>query len=196
MEWGTKYQVKGPWNDQHVVDMEKRECSCRKWELTGIPCKHAIASLNEMADNNEKVGELYTYVHKVYWLETWKSMYSFTVDPIKGRSMWPKSECPTTLTPPPHYKQPGRPKKKRRQTADEKSVSQSQKENTQQGQCESQKLTRKFVSVTCSKCKNKGHNARTCKGQGEMKVPIKQMKLEVLKCCKGRLLNFVFYLWL
>ncbi|CAI9301126.1 unnamed protein product [Lactuca saligna] len=28
---GQKYQVKGPWNDQHVVDMEKRECSCRKW---------------------------------------------------------------------------------------------------------------------------------------------------------------------
>ncbi|XP_052621593.1 uncharacterized protein LOC128127206 [Lactuca sativa] len=55
---GQKYQVKGPWNIQHVVDMEKRECSCRKWELTGIPCKHAIASLNEMADNNEKVGEL------------------------------------------------------------------------------------------------------------------------------------------
>nr|KAJ0199300.1 hypothetical protein LSAT_V11C600321330 [Lactuca sativa] len=158
----SKYQVKGAWHDQHVVDIGQMTCSCRKWELTGMPCKHAIATINEMADNGEQVGELYTYVHKVYWLETWKSMYSFTVDPIKGRSI----DCPTTLTPPPHHKQPGRPKKKRRQTADEKSVSQSQKENPQQGQCESQKLTRKFVSVTCSKCKNKGHNARTCKGKG------------------------------
>nr|KAJ0225993.1 hypothetical protein LSAT_V11C100044920 [Lactuca sativa] len=110
---GQKYQVKVPWNDQHVVDMDKRECSCRKWELTRIPCKHATASLNEMVDNNEKVGELYTYVHKVYWLDTWKEMYSFKVEPIKGRAMWPKSDCPTTLVLPPHNKAIGRPKKKK-----------------------------------------------------------------------------------
>jgi len=87
-------------------------CSCRKWELTGIPCRHAIAAINEMSDNGESVGELYTYVHKVYWLETWKTAYSYKVDPIKGRAMGPKSECPTTLTPPPHHKLTGRPKKK------------------------------------------------------------------------------------
>nr|KAJ0217988.1 hypothetical protein LSAT_V11C300147840 [Lactuca sativa] len=141
----SKYQIKGPWHDQHVVDMGQMTCSCRKWELTGMPCKNAIARINEMSDNGEQVGELYTYVHKVYWLETWKSMCSFTVDPIKGRSMWPKSDCPTTLTPPPHHKQPGRPKKKRRQTADEKSVSQSQKENPQQGQCEISVRTRAIM---------------------------------------------------
>ena len=165
---GEKYQVKGPWNDQHVVDMEKRECSCRKWELTGIPCKHAIASLNEMADNNEKVGELYTYVHKVYWLDTWKEMYSFKVEPIKGRAMWPKSDCPTTLVPPPHNKAIGRPKKKRRITAEERIEIQQRKRqaNSQsQNDNETQSLSRKFLTVTCSKCKQKGHNARTCKAK-------------------------------
>ncbi|XP_052620870.1 uncharacterized protein LOC111890382 [Lactuca sativa] len=165
---GQKYQVKGPWNDQHVVDMEKRECSCRKWELTGIPCKHAIASLNEMADNNEKVGELYTYVHKVYWLDTWKEMYSFKVEPIKGRAMWPKSDCPTTLVPPPHNKAIGRPKKKRRITAEERIEIQQRKRqaNSQsQNDNETQSLSRKFLTVTCSKCKQKGHNARTCKAK-------------------------------
>nr|KAJ0187703.1 hypothetical protein LSAT_V11C900486270 [Lactuca sativa] len=105
---GQNYQVKVPWNDQHVVDMGKRECSSRKWELNGIPCKHAIANLNEMTDNPEKVGELYTYGHKVYWLDTWKEMYSF------------KSDCPTTLVPPPHKKAIGRPKKKKRITAEER----------------------------------------------------------------------------
>nr|KAJ0218516.1 hypothetical protein LSAT_V11C300126600 [Lactuca sativa] len=35
--------------DQHVVDMVKRVCSCRKWELTGFPCKHVIAFLNDKA---------------------------------------------------------------------------------------------------------------------------------------------------
>nr|KAJ0214920.1 hypothetical protein LSAT_V11C300150270 [Lactuca sativa] len=35
-----KYQVKGVWNDQYVVNMNERYCTCRKWELTGIPYKH------------------------------------------------------------------------------------------------------------------------------------------------------------
>jgi len=39
---GEKYQVAGPWNDQHVVDITERTCTCRKWELTGIPCRHAL----------------------------------------------------------------------------------------------------------------------------------------------------------
>jgi len=147
-------------------------CSCRKWELIGIPCKHAIAAINEMSDNGETVGELYTYVNKVCWLDTWKSMYSFVVEPIKGRAMWPKSDCPTINTPPPHQNLPGRPKKKRRQTIDERRDSQRKSQRGDQGkgpshkQGETFKLTRKYVPVTCRKCKNKGHNSRTCNGRG------------------------------
>ncbi|KAL7609296.1 uncharacterized protein LOC122197548 [Lactuca sativa] len=65
-----KYQVQGPWQDEHVVDMVERVCSCRKWELIGLPCKHVIAVLNDKADNGEEVGELHTYAHRVHWLET------------------------------------------------------------------------------------------------------------------------------
>lgn len=166
-----KYQVYGPWHDQHVVDMRQMTCSCRKWELSGIPCKHAVAALNEKEDSGEVVGEIYTYVNKVYWVETWRTMYSFKVDPIKGRAMWPKSEVPVTLVPPPHRNLPGRPKKKRRLTADErnegkKGKSQGQAESQSQSQTQTQKLPRKYLSVTCRKCKQKGHNSRTCKGDG------------------------------
>lgn len=182
---GEKYQVTGPWQDQHVVDVKNQTCTCRKWELVGIPCKHAIATLNEMTANSEDVGDIYRWVHKVYWLDTWKKVYSYKVEPIKGRIMWPKSLCPTKLIPPPHHNQPGRPKKKRRPSEDER-LSQSQRESQKKRGRESQKssqdvsqeagatvgpdgvtkLTRKFVTVTCAKCKNKGHNSRTCKGQG------------------------------
>nr|KAJ0201404.1 hypothetical protein LSAT_V11C600321720 [Lactuca sativa] len=34
-----KYQVSGPWMDQCVVNMVHHTCSCRRWEITGIPCK-------------------------------------------------------------------------------------------------------------------------------------------------------------
>ncbi|KAL4556519.1 hypothetical protein LXL04_039175 [Taraxacum kok-saghyz] len=169
----------GPWQDQHVVDMGQRVCSCRKWELTGIPCRHVIAVLFDKADNGESVGELYTYVHRVHWLETWKAAYANKVEPIKGRSMWPASDCPMKIRPPPHRNQPGRPKRKRQQPMNERSQSQgqSQSQRHQHGSSGSQiahgsgvhghgpagsgKLTRKYLSVTCTKCKNKGHNART-----------------------------------
>ncbi|KAL4576266.1 hypothetical protein LXL04_012358 [Taraxacum kok-saghyz] len=135
----------------------------QKWELTGIPCKHAIATLYEMAKYREHVGELYTYVHKVYWLDTWKEMYSFKVEPIKGRAMWPKSDCPITLLPPPHHNTPGRPKKQRKITADEKS---QRKKGKSQGESSSYSLSRNFLKITCGKCKKTGHNARTCTGRG------------------------------
>ncbi|CAI9281573.1 unnamed protein product [Lactuca saligna] len=158
----AKYEVYGPWHDQHVVDMTNMSCTCRRWELNGIPCRHAIATIHEMADSGDKVGELYTYVSKVYWLQTWNEAYSYTVDPIKGRAMWPKSTYPFQLTPPPHHNQPERPKTKRKRSADEKYDKQMQNH----GAGEPEKLTRKFVSVRCGKCNNRGHNSRTCKGQG------------------------------
>ncbi|KAI3791039.1 hypothetical protein L2E82_04585 [Cichorium intybus] len=52
-----------------------------------------------------------------------------------------------------HHKKVGRPKKKRKLAVDELSTQTS-------------KLTRKYLTVTCAKCHNKGHNSRTCKGQG------------------------------
>ncbi|KAL4587841.1 hypothetical protein LXL04_000715 [Taraxacum kok-saghyz] len=135
----------------------------QKWELTGIPCKHAIATLYKMAKYGEHMGELYIYVHKVYWLDTWKEMYSFKVEPIKDRAMWPKSDCPITLLPPPHHNTPGRPKKKRKITADEKS---QRKKEKSQSQSSSYNLSRNFLKITCGKCKKTGHNARTCTGKG------------------------------
>ncbi|XP_023751778.2 uncharacterized protein LOC111900139 [Lactuca sativa] len=158
----AKYEVYGPWHDQHVVDMTNMSCTCRRWELNRIPCRHAIATIHEMDDSGDKVGELYTYVNKVYWLQTWNEAYSYTVNPIKGRAMWPKSTCPFQLTPPPHHNQPGRPKTERKRSADEKYDKQMQNH----GAGEPEKLTRKFVSVRCGKCNNRGHNSRTCKGQG------------------------------
>ncbi|GJX40424.1 mutator type transposase [Tanacetum coccineum] len=49
---GTKYQASGPYKDQCVVDIQEKNCSCRKWELIGMPCKHAVAVINDMALNN------------------------------------------------------------------------------------------------------------------------------------------------
>nr|KAJ0185408.1 hypothetical protein LSAT_V11C900484530 [Lactuca sativa] len=103
-----KYQVTGACQDQHVVDVRNNTCTCRKWELLGNPCKHFIETLYEMNKKSEDVSDSYILVNKVYWLDTWKNAYSYKVEPIKGRIIWPKSLCPTTLIPPIHHKQTSR----------------------------------------------------------------------------------------
>ncbi|EPS60214.1 hypothetical protein M569_14589, partial [Genlisea aurea] len=48
-------------NEQHLVDLRRRDCSCRRWALTGIPCKHACACINYIEANIENfVEEWYT----------------------------------------------------------------------------------------------------------------------------------------
>nr|GEX37569.1 hypothetical protein [Tanacetum cinerariifolium] len=39
---GDLYEVKGSWMDQCVIDMGQRICSCRKWELTGLPYAYSF----------------------------------------------------------------------------------------------------------------------------------------------------------
>ncbi|XP_071920748.1 uncharacterized protein [Coffea arabica] len=39
------YQVKGPRGAQFAVDMQKKYCTCRLWEVSGIPCCHTIAAI-------------------------------------------------------------------------------------------------------------------------------------------------------
>ncbi|GJU35581.1 mutator type transposase [Tanacetum coccineum] len=59
------YQVSGPWNDQVVVNVVARTCTCRIWELTGIPCKHVVATNWVMSLNNE-AGIPEEWVHPCY----------------------------------------------------------------------------------------------------------------------------------
>ncbi|KAJ9541248.1 hypothetical protein OSB04_027754 [Centaurea solstitialis] len=148
---GTSYQVDGPWGDKCGVDMKDKTCSCRTWELIGIPCKHAVACIWNMASNGAEVGIPELWVHEVYWLDTWKKMYSFHLQPINGPKMWPKVDYPLKVIPPTHHKPVGRPKKKR-----QKSIAEITEGN---------KLKRVGKTVRCVKCNQEGHNKRTCKGQ-------------------------------
>ncbi|GKD05874.1 hypothetical protein Tco_1180848, partial [Tanacetum coccineum] len=65
-------------------------------------------------------------------------------------------ESTIVIIPPNHKPQVGRPLKKRKKSLDE-IASQS---------CLSGKLSRKGISVKCSKCGNFGHNRKGCRGQG------------------------------
>ncbi|KAK9048149.1 hypothetical protein SSX86_032888 [Deinandra increscens subsp. villosa] len=151
-----KFQVNGPWMEQVAMDLDKRTCSCRKWQLSGMPCSHVIACIWDLGRFDEQADAIpEIWVSKVYWLETWKKVYKNTIEPMNGRNMREPSSCPIALTPPKHHIQVGRPKKKRKKSADELSGPIAK----------DGKLSRKGSTTTCSKCNKKGHNSRSCKGQ-------------------------------
>nr|GEU53953.1 hypothetical protein [Tanacetum cinerariifolium] len=96
VQWngGFLYQVTGPYKDQCVVNMDRRMCSCRKWELTEIPCKHIMAAIYNMLENS-------------------------VANPCNGRDMWPVVKFRTVIIPCLYKPLVSRPPKKRKKSNDE-----------------------------------------------------------------------------
>ncbi|KAK9047963.1 hypothetical protein SSX86_033075 [Deinandra increscens subsp. villosa] len=150
------YQVSGQQGNQYVVNMRTRTCACRKWEITGIPCRHAVAVIWSMKIYSENLGSPEAFVNPVYTMDRWKEVYTHKVYPLNGMSMWSKSQVPTIIAPPDYHKPIGRPKKARKRSGVEL------EEETRAGGSNGVKTT------TCGKCKKKGHNKRSCKGQEQI----------------------------
>ncbi|KAK8639792.1 hypothetical protein V6N13_138161 [Hibiscus sabdariffa] len=75
-----KYQVSaGPLN-QHTVDLEHYTCSCRKWDITGIPCIHVVSV---MILRNERPE---SYVHACYKTTTQQQIYNHFIEPVRGHN--------------------------------------------------------------------------------------------------------------
>lgn len=91
---------------KYAVHLGNRTCGCRRWDLSGIPCHHAISCLNRLGKNVED------YIDSVYSTFHYKQAYSGIIYPMNGHLAWDKSGM--VLKPPVIEKQPGRPKKKRR----------------------------------------------------------------------------------
>lgn len=100
-----QYQVKGESNNQWAVDLTAKTCTCRRWDLSGIPCQHAIAAIYA------KEHDPTDYVDDWYSQTKYIDAYEPIIHPIAGEDHWPHKEAP--MEPPPYKRQPGRPKKVR-----------------------------------------------------------------------------------
>ncbi|KAH0670542.1 hypothetical protein KY285_024820 [Solanum tuberosum] len=96
----------------HTVDIVSRSCSCRSWQLRGIPCPHGAAALHY------KELEPIHSVASCYSKETYLSTYAHFIQPMNNMKMWPASNNPI-VKPPKIKKLPGRPGKVRRKEANE-----------------------------------------------------------------------------
>ncbi|WOL20365.1 hypothetical protein Cni_G29170 [Canna indica] len=125
----------------HVVNLSNCTCSCRYWDISGIPCNHAISCIVWLKEDPDN------YVDNYYKKEAYLKTYEFLMEPLTGKDTWPQVEGPHVL-PPPVKKMPGRPKKKRRREVHEEESS--------------SRLSKRGVVMSCSLCKQDGHNRRSC----------------------------------
>ena len=68
-----------------VVNLIERTCTCRAWQGSEIPCKHAIAYITSIPG-----AILEDYVHEYYSVDKFKAAYQGSVPSIPDKSCWPK----------------------------------------------------------------------------------------------------------
>lgn len=135
---GGEFEVR----DGHAffpIRLDRLSCGCGKWQGTGIPCKHALRVIyDQRLDPNE-------FVSSFFKGAAYKLTYSDHIHPMPDSSQWPEFDLPIIL-PPPIKRAAGRPPKQRKR-----------------GRFDP-KRGKRSSSVKCGKCKEVGHNSRTCKG--------------------------------
>ncbi|KAL5573320.1 hypothetical protein UlMin_022917 [Ulmus minor] len=127
---------------QYAMDLAHKVCSCRAWDISGIPCSHVVAAIyHERAQPVD-------YVNQYYKKESMLKAYVHEQVPLPDEKDWPKTGL-RPITPPSSKRQPGRPKRIRRRESNEAAPNAT-------------KLKRYNIKKFCTKCKQEGHNSRTC----------------------------------
>ncbi|KAF2324492.1 hypothetical protein GH714_014807 [Hevea brasiliensis] len=141
---GPNVQVLGA-GTQYVVSLVERTCTCRRWDLNGIPSVHACSVI---FGNNEHPED---YIHECYKVDAYAKVYAHYINPSNGYEMWPRPSIRYSFThPDPIEKKRGRKRKARKKKAEELEHAQARG-----------KLSKKcVVSIRCSICGQIGHNKR------------------------------------
>jgi hypothetical protein len=80
----SMFEVTCPNNRQFVVDLGRRRCGCRQWEITGIPCPYVVAAI--LYD----CGDPENYVDECFTIEVYKKAYAPIIYPMPSEKQWIK----------------------------------------------------------------------------------------------------------
>ncbi|XP_022857028.1 uncharacterized protein LOC111378093, partial [Olea europaea var. sylvestris] len=128
----------------NIVDIRNRRCSCRGWQLCGLPCSHAVAALLSCRQN------VHRFTESCFTVATYRKTYSQTIHPIPDRTLWQEmsqgsqnegSGEDIVVNPPKTLRPLGQTRKKQTRREDRNRV--------------------KRV-VHCSRCNQTGHFRTTC----------------------------------
>lgn len=129
----------------HSIDMDAHKCSCRTWQLSGIPCQHALACVKQHGCKPEDL------VSPYFTTEMYIKTYQDELECTRGPEMWSnydgeKVEAPVMVC------GPGRPRKTRFKCRGEvKKVGRNKTVMSRVGQ-----------KLRCSVCRSEMHTKRKC----------------------------------
>ncbi|XP_010424785.1 PREDICTED: protein FAR1-RELATED SEQUENCE 8-like [Camelina sativa] len=83
-----EYSVTGVDGSSYVVDLRRKTCYCKQFDIDRYPCVHAIVAAMEAARNAGNEIQLHDLCSKYYWMEQWALGYSRTIYPVPIMSMW------------------------------------------------------------------------------------------------------------
>ncbi|CAH1417771.1 unnamed protein product [Lactuca virosa] len=116
----TWYEVRSGVNSYEIrngfqsygVDLEHHYCSCRLWEIAGIPCVHTQVAI--LYTNQDPKKFISTWFSKSNYMATYQS----NILPVNGSNLWEETGYTKPL-PPTARRMPRRPRVKRRRHVSE-----------------------------------------------------------------------------
>jgi len=131
---GTTKELK-TW--RHTIDLDNRTCSCNRWQITGLPCTHALCFINSLRNKSAE-----DYIDDYYSIDVFKKAYAGIVMLMTDRNQWPKVDMGFKLWPPILKRVAGRPRTRRIKGAEEGGRTSGMRQ--------------------CKRCGQFGHMMKTC----------------------------------
>ncbi|XP_051149254.1 uncharacterized protein LOC127263974 [Andrographis paniculata] len=108
----THYEISCFDGSQHAINLRERTCTCRQWQLSGIPCKHAISAISNQRE------EIQDYIDEYYSVETYIKVYAPAIMAVTSDLFWEVTGF-NPPEPPTEMRSVGRPTSSRRRERDE-----------------------------------------------------------------------------
>jgi len=77
------FEVKEKDKMKFTVNLGEGTCSCRYWQLSGLPCCHAISAIYMSSQNLDK------FIHPCFSITEYMKTYQFCLQPVEGQEGWP-----------------------------------------------------------------------------------------------------------
>ncbi|KAK1276034.1 hypothetical protein QJS04_geneDACA012903 [Acorus gramineus] len=89
-----KAEVVGPYHTC-VVNLEDKTCSCRAWQVSGLPCEHAATFITSVRGL-----DISDFVDDCYSVQKFRSAYAIPVGAMPGKELWHRVKLPFVVGPP------------------------------------------------------------------------------------------------
>ncbi|GKA88094.1 multidrug resistance-associated protein 5 [Tanacetum coccineum] len=149
---GESFEVRSG-SDALKVDLSTRTCSCRMWQLSGLPCVNAIFKINKMPEE---------YVPNWFRKHLYYATYHNYLSLVSGIDFWSDQSQFSKVLPPKLRVMLGRPRKKRIKASHEDGSG--------------TRVSKVGGQVTCQNYFQVGHNKKGCKAPHVQKPVMEKKK--------------------